>query len=306
MITKLTITLLLITNLYAHKAHNYNIEPKKVAKGIWCMFGALEGPSKENAGHMSNHCYIQTNDSWVLWDAGPTYRFSKQSYAAMSKIAKLPVSTVILSHEHDDHWLGTNYYKEEFNATIIGPELINTKYKSGDKTRMFRILHGYDIEGTKIIKVDKVYKEGKTLTIGGLVIEYIPLGHAHSKEDYCLYLPKQKILLAGDVVMNGRITSNRDGLVMGQLKALNLLKSKDWSVLVPGHGFVTDKTATDESNLYFKLLKERVLKAIDNDVDASTITEVVTLPEFKNKKLYNKLNKRNIEDAYSELEMLDE
>jgi cyclase len=286
----------------------FNLEPKKVADDVWCIFGALEMPTADNAGFMSNHCFIKTDTSWVLWDTGATYKFAEQSYNTMSKIADLPVSTVIFSHEHDDHWLGANFYKEKFNAKFIGTELINERYKPGHEaeTRMFKILKPKDIAKTKIIRIDEPhFKEGGVFNIGGVKMEYISLGQAHSEDDYILYLPNKKLLLAADVVMNGRITSNRNGLVIGQLKALDLIKSKDWDVLVPGHGFITDKTATDESTLYFNLLKDRILQAIEDGVDASEITEKVTLPEFKDKNMYNILNSGNVFRSYGELEMYD-
>ena len=296
---------LMLTGVAQAGAHVFDIKPKQVSEKAWCIFGALEKPTKENAGFMSNSCWVQTDDSWVLWDAGASYNFAKQSYEAMSKIAKLPVSAVIISHEHDDHWLGAGYYKERFNARIIGPELINKKYKAGDKTRMFKTLAPEDIAGTKIIKMDETYPKGKVLTIGGLKMEYIPVGQAHSEEDYFLYIPSRKLALASDIIMNGRITSNRDGSVIGEINAIKKLKSKEWDNAVPGHGFIFDKTAADESTLYFKLMKERVLKAIDDGVDATQITKVVTLPEFKDKKMYKLLNYLNVFGAYGELEMYD-
>ncbi len=290
--------------------HDYKIAPKKVADGVWCMFGALEKPTKENAGFMSNSCYIQTKDSWVLWDTGATFKFAKQAYEAMNKIVpNLPVKTVIFSHEHDDHWLGANYYKERFNSKFIGSHLINERYKPGREaeTRMFKVLKPHDVDKTKIIRIDQAYNhKGAKFNFGGVEMEYIPLGQAHSEDDYMLYMPKKKVLLAADVVMNGRITSNRDGLVSGQIKALKKVKSLKWDVLVPGHGYITDKTAADESILYFKLLKERILKAIDDGVDAADITSVVTLPEFKDKAMYDILNSGNVYRSYGELEMYDE
>jgi len=297
--------MVMLTGLAEAGVHIFDIQPKKVAEKTWCIFGAMDKPTKENAGFMSNSCWIQTKDSWVLWDAGASYNFAKQSYDAMSKIAKLPVSAVIISHEHDDHWLGAGYYKERFNARIIGPELINKKYKAGDKTRMFKTLNPEDIAGTKIIKMDETYPKGKTLTLGGINMEYTPVGQAHSEEDYFLYIPSRKLMLASDIIMNGRITSNRDGSVIGEINAIKKLKSKEWDYAVPGHGLITDKTAADESTLYFKLLKERVLKAIDDDVDATQITKKVTLPEFKDKKMYELLNYLNVFGAYAELEMYD-
>ena len=292
----------------AKKGHDYNVQPKKVAEGIWCMFGALDAPTKENAGFMSNSCYIATNDGWVLWDAGATYKFAEQANAAMKKIKDMPVHTVIFSHEHDDHWLGAGYYKEKYNANLIGTKLIAEHFKPGHEaeTRMYKILNPIDVEGTKIITVDEVYNNGTALEIGGVKMKYISVGKAHSEDDFILYLPGKKVMLAADVIMNGRITSNRDGSVLGQIKAIKRVKGLDWDVCVPGHGYITDKTATDESTLYFKLLKERILKALDDDVEATEINEVVTLPEFKDKAMYDMLNPNNVSAAYTELEMADD
>jgi len=289
--------------------HDYKVEPKKVADGVWCMFGALDAPTKDNGGFMSNSCYIQTKDSWVLWDAGATYKFAEQAYTAMKKIKDMPVSTVLLSHEHDDHWLGAGYYKKNFNAKIVGSKLIAKHFIPGHEaeTRMYRILTPEEVKGTKIITVDETSKEGATTTfnIGGLEMKYVSLGQAHSEDDYLLYIPSKKVMLAADVIMNGRITSNRDGSVLGQLKAIDTVKSMQWDVCVPGHGLITDKTAADESTLYFTLLKDRVMAALDDDVEATEINEVVTLPEFKDKAMYDMLNSNNVSAAYTELEMAD-
>jgi len=137
-------------------------------------------------------------------------------------------------------------------------------------------------------------------------MEYVKVGYAHSEEDWFLYLPDDKVVLVADVVMNGRVTSNRDGIVIGQINALNSIKSKDWDYLVPGHGFTTDKTAADETVLYFDLLKERIIAKMEDGVIADFITKEVTLNEFRDKDLYYVLSPSNVFRSYEELEMFDE
>ena len=286
---------------------DYKLKPKKVADNVWCFFGALDKPTKENAGNMANNCYVRTKAGYFVMDTGPSYQFAKQAYSAMEKIEALPVVYVVNSHNHDDHWLGNDFYKKKFNATLIGPETINTNYKEGDKTRMYNVLPKNAIEGTHIIKLDKTPKKPFTLSFGGTEFKIIPMAvKAHTVDDVFVYMPKEKVLFAGDLVMNGRITSNRDGSVMGQIKAIDMIEKLDWNVLVPGHGLITGKHAVDEARLYFKLLKERIMKALENDVDATEITQKVTLPEFKDKAMYDILNAQNVGYAFDELEMLDD
>jgi cyclase len=293
---------LLATSLFAF---NYNLKPTKVANDVWCFFGALEAPTKENGGNMSNNCYIKAVDSYILIDAGPTYQFAKQAYEAMAKIEKLPVSMVINTHAHDDHWLGSSFYKETFNAKLLGTSNIDN-FKEGDKTRMHHLLTHEIMKNTKIIKLDQQIKDVTNITVNNKKLTIMPVGtKAHSPEDLFVYMPDEKVLFSGDLVMNGRITSNREGSVIGQLKALDMIESQGWDVLVPGHGFDTSKTAMDDAKLYFKLLKQRVLEAVEEDVGANAVTKVVKLEEFKNHKMYDMLNSRNIFEAYGELEFYD-
>lgn len=295
---------------------DYNLKPVQISDRVWCFFGAMEMPTKDNGGSMSNSCYIKGDDQWITWDTGPSYIFAKQAYAKMKEIADMPVKTVIISHEHDDHWLGNNYYKEVHGATIYGTELINENYYGprhiegkdypGMQTRMIKALYQNAIRGTVLAKVDKTFDETTKFTISGVNLEYVKVGYAHSEEDWYLYLPDDKVVLAADVVMNGRVTSNRDGIVIGQINAINSIRSREWEHLVPGHGFVTDKTAADESVKYFALLKDRVLEKMEDGVIADLITKEVTLPEFKDKDLYWILSPGNVFRSYEELEMFDE
>jgi glyoxylase-like metal-dependent hydrolase (beta-lactamase superfamily II) len=295
---------------------DYNLKPVQISDRVWCFFGALEMPTKENAGNMSNSCYIKGDEQWIAWDTGPSYIFAKLAYAAMQKIADMPVKTVIISHEHDDHWLGNNYYKEVHGAKIIGTELINENYYGprnvegkdypGMQTRMIKALYQNANRGTVLARVDEAFDETTKLTISGVNLEYVKVGYAHSEEDWFLYLPDDKVVLAADVVMNGRVTSNRDGIVIGQINAINAIRAREWDHLVPGHGFVTDKTAADESVKYFALLKDRVLEKMEDGVIADFITKEVTLNEFRDKDLYYILSPGNVFRSYEELEMFDE
>ena len=294
---------------------DYNLKPVQVSDRVWCYFGAMEMPTQHNAGDMSNSCYIKGDTAWIAWDSGPSYKFAEQAYAKMKEIADMPVEAVVVSHEHDDHWLGNNYYKEVHGAKIIGPESINVNYYGpreikgkkypGMQTRMIKALYQDAIRKTKLVRVDEAFEETTKFEISGVKMEYVRVGYAHSEDDWFLYLPDDKVVVVGDIVMNGRVTSNRDGLIIGQLNALKAIKARDWNHLVPGHGFITDKTGADESIQYFTYIKDRVLEGIEGEIDPDDITKHVTLEEFRDKDLYYLLSPGNVFRAYEELEMYD-
>ena len=286
---------------------DYKLKPQKVSENIWCFFGKTEVPSKENGGFMANSCYIKAKDSYILIDTGANYNFAKQAYEAMQKIEDLKVSTIIITHEHDDHWMGNSFYKDRFNSIIYAPKSINENYNENSKPRIFEILDKNEMENTKVIKADVVVSDEKVINISDKTIKIIPTKlPAHTKDDLIVYLPDEKVIFTGDIIMNQRVTSNRDGSVIGTLKAIDLINSYDWNTLIAGHGTITDKKATDFTTKYFTLLKTRVLEAIEAGITADEISKVVTMDDFKDIAMFDELNSRNVFDAFRELEFYDE
>lgn len=286
---------------------DYKLKPQKVSENIWCFFGKTEVPSKENGGFMANSCYIKAKDSYILVDTGANYNFAKQAYEAMQKIEDLKVSTIIITHEHDDHWMGNSFYKDRFNSTIYAPKSINENYNENSKPRIFEILDKNEMENTKVIKADVVVSDEKVINISDKTIKIIPTKlTAHTKDDLIVYLPDEKVIFTGDIIMNQRVTSNRDGSVIGTLKAIDLINSYDWNTLIAGHGTITDKKATDFTTKYFTLLKTRVLEAIEAGITADEISKVVIMDDFKDIAMFDELNSRNVFDAFRELEFYDE
>lgn len=286
---------------------DYKLKPQKVSENIWCFFGKTEVPSKENGGFMANSCYIKAKDSYILIDTGANYNFAKQAYEAMQKIEDLKVSTIIITHEHDDHWMGNSFYKDRFNSTIYAPKSINENYNENSKPRIFEILDKNEMENTKVIKADVVVSDEKVINISDKTIKIIPTKlTAHTKDDLIVYLPDEKVIFTGDIIMNQRVTSNRDGSVIGTLKAIDLINSYDWNTLIAGHGTITDKKATDFTTKYFTLLKTRVLEAIEAGITADEISKVVTMDDFKDVAMFYELNSRNVFDAFREFEFYDE
>lgn len=288
-------------------AFDYNLKPQKINDNTWCFLGHVAMPNSTNGGFMSNNCFIKTSESYIVVDSGGTYEYAKQAYSAMKKIKDLPVKTVIATHDHDDHWLGNSYYKDKFNAKLYGPVSINANHKPGTKTRLMTMLPNDITKGTRIVAIDEEITKDTTIEEGGVKVMMILFDmKAHTSNDMFVYLPSTKTVFSGDTVMSERITSNRDGSVIGQIKAHSKMDSKGWLNLVPGHGHDTSKTAMDESKLYFKLLKDRVMKAVEEDIGADEAHTMVNLDEFKDKVMFNTWNKRNIFDAYSELEFYEE
>jgi len=284
----------------------YNLKPIKVTKDVYCFFGKLESIQKSNAGNIVNSCFVQTKEGFVVIDSGPTFSYAAQAYEQMQKIATLPVKYVINTHDHDDHWLGNSFYKSK-GAFLIGPRTYEENTYPDMETRIERILGKALFAKTKIVKLDKVVDHNYTLNIKNDSFQIVqPIKVAHTKGDLIVYLSSKKVLFAGDLVFNGRLTSLRDGSLLGSLDTLDIIESYHADYIIGGHGNDTTSHATRQFKAYLTEIKTKVRNALDNDIDMDEIIKIVSMPEYKNMKLYDVLHARNVLDAYKELEMIED
>lgn len=288
------------------EAFEYHLVPKEVAKDVYCFFGATQEITKENGGNMVNTCFVKTKEGFVVIDSGPTYSYASQAYDEMQKIAKLPVKYVIDTHDHDDHWLGNGFYHQK-GALLMGSRTYEQNVQMGMPTRMEKIVTKETFANTKIVKLDRVIESEYKFKLGTTNFEIKQLvDQAHTKGDLVVHLPQAKVLFVGDLVFNDRVSSLRDGSVIGSIKAIEKIEAFDADVIITGHGYLTDKTAIKHQKEYLLALKDNVIEAIDNDIGINDVTKKVKLEQFQNMNLYKELNSRNVFEAYRELEFYEE
>lgn len=300
-----SILLILLTSSFVF-GFKYTLKPQKVAEDVYCFFGKLENISQENAGNMVNTCFVQTKEGFVVIDSGPTFAYASQAYDEMQKIAKLPVKYVIVTHDHDDHWLGNSFYKSK-GALLIGPRTYEQNVVVGMETRMQRTLGKALYGETKIVTLDTIVDDNLTLKVADKTFEIKQMvTKAHTHGDLIIHLASEGVVFAGDLVFNGRLTSIRDGSLMGSLKMLDEIDALNPKVIVGGHGTVIDSNATKSLRTYLTQIKKEVREALENDVSLEEVTQKVLMPNYKNMKLYDVLHSKNVFVSYQELEMLEE
>jgi len=303
MMMKLFLCCLIVVSL---NAFDYGLYPKRVAEDTYCFFGKTETISAHNGGNIVNTCFVQTKEGFVVIDSGPTYTYAAQAYAQMQNIAKLPVKYVIITHDHDDHWQGNSFYKSK-GALLIGPRSYEQNIVAGMPTRMEGILGKALYGKTKIVMLDSVVDGNMTIKAGDESFEIRqPVSVAHTKGDLIVYLPKKNVLFAGDLVFNDRLTSLRDGSLVGSLEALDIIDSYHAKTIVGGHGYRTDANATQLLRDYLTEMKREIIEAQDEDIGLEEVNKKVTMPAFKQLKLYDALHRRNVSHAYRELEMMED
>jgi hydroxyacylglutathione hydrolase len=158
----------------------------------------------------------------------------------------LTVKQILITHAHIDHIAGAARLKKLTGAPIL--------YNSRDLplVKMIDAQAAWLGMATPEVQApDDAIEEGRVIAITG-VSGNILATPGHTQGSICLYLPAQKLLIAGDTLFAGSV--GRTDLPGGDTRALihsiqdKLLTLPDETVVVPGHGPNTTIGKERESN----------------------------------------------------------
>ncbi len=181
----------------------------------------------------------------ILLDTGagvPEYMTGLQGY--LDERGWTQPSRVVLTHRHRDHLGGVAHLRERFRGLRVGKMI----HRDADLPEGVENLRdGQTIEG-----------DGVTLTA-----IYTP---GHASDHLCYYLPEEKAVFTGDVVLSGSTTviPSEDGDLLDYLNSLKRLQALGVRRIYPAHGpVVEDGPALIAEYIEHRLLRERqILEAL--------------------------------------------
>ena len=201
---------------------------------------------------------------------------AKQDIEQIQKWTSKPVRYLVNTHWHYDHTMGNGTYAEAFpGISIIAhheTKRIIQGYNPGwfarfpNRSAIFKsaIESGKDANGNKLSESDirdyKKYLDGLTpvqeefskikdrapnlsfdheltIDLGNREVQIKHLGRGNSAGDIILYLPKEKIIVIGDL-MDHPVPYLGSGFPGEQVETLNKIAQLDADTFIPGHGNV--------------------------------------------------------------------
>lgn len=282
---------------------------RRVQKDIYMVRGMDALPSLENRGFMSNAFAVLTAEGWVVIDALSTPELSRDFVDNLMRVSKKPLKYAIITHYHPDHWYGAKTYKE-LGAKIVAHKNLLEFYRSGDAQVALeanRQRFGELFKGVTLVAPDVVVSERLSLRVGEKSFEIIPLPPAHTDNDLLVYMPKERVLFTGDLVMLNRVPfmGDRNASSKGLLQALQRIKQMDAKVLLGGHNEPMDMSAVDFTIGYVQFLRENIknMKAQGKSIDE--IREALKNNPYNRYAMHDAFHNVNVFKVDAELDMED-
>ena len=236
---------------------------EEVAEGVYFAIGTGDIYT------MSNALIIERDHDVVIVDSHITPAAGRALLDSIRVVTSKPVTTLINSHFHYDHSNGTPAFGD---IEIIGHEVTYEKLTSDPENehtyqsslRRFdntvnrlqtELNNATSTEERQELQQQLAYwqrhveaqeeivftpptqtlRDKMTLYRGGREIQLHFFGRAHTGGDLAIYLPEEKIVFTGDMMLGG-ISYMGDGYVTEWADTLRGLLSLDIELILPGHG----------------------------------------------------------------------
>jgi cyclase len=224
---------------------------------------ALRGNLHVLLGYGGNIGVSTGEDGTLLIDAEYA-ALTPKVRAALSDLRSPPVRVIVNTHWHDDHTGGNEAFARD-GALIIAQENTGRRMRSDQVMSLYGPQKAYPPAAWAAVTFDQSLR----LHWNGDEIDVIHIGPAHTDGDAIVFFRQQNVILTGDLFvgydyrppyfddLNG---GSAHGMIAAADTLLGLISEQ--TIIVPGHGVVTDHAGLQEYRDHLVAIRDRITDAI--------------------------------------------
>ena len=280
-------------------------KPVEFIPHVWSAIGATAPPTYENTGHNNNLSFIVTGDGVVVINGGAAYVLAEALHEEIRRITDQPVKLVINENGQGHAMLGNSYWAEQGVDILAHVDAAQEIEEYGYE--VLERMKGYNedkAQGTSVVMPTITFEDEYVVEMGDFRIEALYLGPAHSPGDILVWLPEQKLVIAGDMAFHERllpIFSHTDtrGWVETWETAFEPLGAV---YVIPGHGHPTNMAQVRRYTYdYLKDIRARIREHLDSGGDL-TDAYYVDQSRWSHLDTFEELATKNAGRVYEQME----
>ena len=203
---------------------------------------AVLGDTGRGVEGRPNAGFVVTTDGVVVIDALASPRQGEQLLRTIRGVTDRPIAWLVLTHHHPDHHFGAVALRKAGAKVIAHPDKRTLASEGGedaliaDWVRVVGLdaMRGFEFADTP----DRPVTTSDTLRLGGNIIVVTHPGSGHSPGDLLVWLPQDRVLFAGDILVEDGVSMVVDGNSSELLRVLDTVDALNPKVVVPGHGAI--------------------------------------------------------------------
>ena len=218
--------------------------------------------------------YLGTNVGCVITEQGPVLidtpmlpEEADDLRSQLRQMSELDIAYIIYTHQHFDHVIGSAFLTKRtiaYQGAISGIKYLETNLAK-EIPLFFPDLYQEKKEvfdNLEIILPQITFSNELRLHMGDRTLELSFVG-GHSSASIVIYVPEDRVLFAGDNVVNGILLVTANCRFGSWIEMLRRVEEMEIDTIVPGHGDTCGKEVARNICSYFETMRDRVRGLID-------------------------------------------
>lgn len=279
--------------------------PVEVIPNVWVSVGNTQPSTYENSGHNNNLSFIVTNEGVVVVNGGGAYLLAEALHEEIKGITDQPVVLVINENGQGHAMLGNSYWAAQ-GVEILAHEDAAAEFEDRGQQSLDSAKRRLKerADHTKVVLPTQVFTGKRVLQLGGIRIEVLELGPAHSPGDISVWLPEEKLVIAGDIAFHERIPPIfEETIVFDWIETFEGPFTDLGAIyVIPGHGHPTNMMqVTRFTSEYLRYLRGEVGAYLESGGDLAGAYYVDQSP-YSHLHTFEELATRNAGRVFEQME----
>jgi glyoxylase-like metal-dependent hydrolase (beta-lactamase superfamily II) len=255
-----------------------------------------------------NAGFIVTREGVVVVDAEASPGAGETLLRTIRSVTNRPIRWLVLTHHHPDHHFGAVVFRKAGARVIAHPDTRTLASEGGPDEQVINWIRVVGLDAMRGFAYantpDRPVTGCDTLRLGGRTIVVLSPGPAHTRGDLMVWLPRERVLFAGDILIEDGVTMVVDGSASALVKALGVIDSLAPGIAVPGHGAIPDDPSAlvARTRDYITALRAEMRAAAERGVPMQRALSALPPPDENRPVSLNSRRRRNAARVYVEEE----
>lgn len=186
--------------------------------------------------------FVVGTNGVLIADGQGSPRATRTMLEKIRTVTDRPVRWYVVGSDHGDHTAGNSELPKDIRY-IVHPTSRAQLGRDSTGARPPRVV---------VVPPAAMTGDREVIDAGGITVEVLFLGRAHTGGDLVVHLPREKILFMSETYLNRVFPAMRSAYPTEWVRMLDRALAMDIERYVPGHGFIEEPRASREELVAFR------------------------------------------------------
>lgn len=189
--------------------------------------------------------FVVGDDGVLIADGQGSPEATQTMLDHIGEITDKPVKWYVVGSDHGDHTAGNSVLPKDITYIVHPTSKATMERSAASPNRRAD-------QPPVVVPATAMTGDRQSIDVGGIEVQAVFLGRAHTGGDLMVYLPDEKILFMSEAFLNRVFPAMRSAYPSEWVAQIDKALAMDVERYVPGHGFIEEPAASREELMEYQ------------------------------------------------------